>query len=215
MKNVTGILVVLILSFISCKKEVKTETVTTKDSDSIKTEEPVAEAEAPVDSAAQVKAWQAYATPGEPHKIMADEVGTWTCDMTFWYEPNGKPEKASSTANVKMLLGGRYQETDYKGTIMGSPFEGKGTLAYNNVSKEYTNTFIDNMGTGMMVATGKYDEGSKTIELKGEIVNPVSGKKAPYRELYTIVDATTRKMEMFDTKNGAEYKSMEIVMKKK
>ncbi|MHC0439529.1 DUF1579 domain-containing protein [Flavobacterium sp. 3-210] len=215
MKNVAGILVVLILSFISCKKEVKTETVTTKDSDSIKTEEPITEAEAPVDSATQVKAWQAYATPGEPHKLMTDEVGTWTCDMTFWYEPNGKPEKASATANVKMVLGGRYQETDYKGTIMGSPFEGKGTLAYNNASKEYTNTFIDNMGTGMMVAVGKYDESSKSIELKGEVVNPVTGKKAPYRELYTIVDATTRKMEMFDTKNGAEYKSMEIVMKKK
>ncbi|TDP04236.1 DUF1579 domain-containing protein [Flavobacterium sp. 245] len=215
MKNVTGILVVLILSFISCKKDVKTETVTTKDSDSIKTEEPIAEAEAPVDSATQVKAWQAYATPGEPHKIMADEVGAWNCDMTFWYEPNGKPEKASATANVKMVLGGRYQETDYKGTIMGAPFEGKGTIAYNNVTKEYTNTFIDNMGTGMMVAMGKYDEASKTIELKGEVVNPITGKKAPYRELYTIVDPTTRKMEMFDTKNGAEYKSMEIVMKKK
>lgn len=215
MKNVAGILVVLILSFISCKKEVKTETVTTKDSDSIKTEEPVAEAEAPVDSATQAKAWQDYATPGEPHKIMAEEAGTWNCEMTFWYEPNGKPEKATSTANVKMILGGRYQESDYKGTIMGSPFEGKGTLAYNNITKEYTNTFIDNMGTGMMVGVGKYDEASKTIEIKGEVVNPGTGKKAPYRELYHIVDATTRKMEMFDTKNGAEYKSMEIVMKKK
>ncbi len=67
----------------------------------------------------------------------------------------------------------------------------------------------------MMVAIGKYDEASKTIEIKGEVVNPATGKKAPYRELYHIVDATTRKMEMFDTKNGAEYKSMEIVMKKK
>ncbi|WP_426483465.1 DUF1579 domain-containing protein [Flavobacterium sp. 2] len=215
MKNVAGILVVLILSFISCKKEVKTETVTTKDSDSIKTEEPITEAEAPVDSATQVKAWQAYATPGEPHKIMTEEVGTWTCDMTFWYEPNGKPEKATSIATVKMLFGGRYQETDYKGTIMGALFEGKGTLAYNNATKEFTNTFIDNMGTGMMVAYGKYDESTKTIELKGETVDPVKGEKTPYREVYTIVDPTTRKFEMYDMKNGAEYKSMEIISKKK
>lgn len=215
MKNATGILVVLLLSFISCKKEVKTETVEAKDIDSIKTEEPVAEAEAPVDSATATKAWQAYATPGEPHKIMAEEVGTWTCDMTFWYEPNGKPEKATSIATVKMLFGGRYQETDYKGTIMGAPFEGKGTLAYNNATKEFTNTFIDNMGTGMMVGYGKYDESSKTIELKGETVDPVKGKKTPYREVYTIVDPTTRKFEMYDMKNGVEYKSMEIISKKK
>ena len=213
MKKVTTTLVIIALCFISCKKEVKTEVVTAKDSDSIKTEEPAAEA--PVDSAAQMKAWQAYATPGAPHKLMTEEVGTWNCEMTFWYEPNGKPEKSTSVANIKMILGGRYQEGNYVGKIMGAPFEGKSTLAYNNASKEYTTTFIDNMGTGMMVATGKYDEGTKSMEFKGEVVNPVSGKKTPYREIYTIVDATTRKMEMFDVKDGAEYKSMEIVMKKK
>jgi hypothetical protein len=43
----------------------------------------------------------------------------------------------------------------------------------------------------------------------------MNGKKTPYRETYTIVDANTRKMEMFDTKNGQEYKSMEIIMKRK
>ena len=178
-----------------------------------KTEEPIAEA--PLDSAAQMKAWQAYATPGAPHKMMADEVGTWNCDMTFWEEPNGKPSKASSTANVKMVLGGRYQETNYQGTMMGQSFEGKSTLAYNNASKEYTTTFIDNMGTGMMVAIGKYDEATKSMDLKGDMVSPLNGKKTPYREVYTIVDAKTRKMEMYDTKNGSEYKSMEIIMTKK
>lgn len=213
MKKLTATLVVISLCFVSCKKEASTDSVTAKATDSIKTEEPVAEE--PVDSAAQMKAWQAYATPGNEHKLMGDEVGTWNCAMTFWYEPNGKPEKASSTANVKMILGGRYQEATYQGTIMGAPFEGKSTLAFNNASKEYTTTFIDNMGTGMMVATGKFDEKTKSMELKGEVVNPVSGKKTPYREIYTIVDPKTRKMEMFDVKNGTEYKSMEIVMTKK
>ncbi|SHG54370.1 DUF1579 domain-containing protein [Flavobacterium defluvii] len=214
MKKLTTALVIIALCVISCKKEVKAETETTSTvSDSVKTKESAAEA--PVDSATAAKAWQAYATPGEPHKLMTDEVGTWNCDMTFWYEPGSKPEKSTSVANIKMILGGRYQEANYQGKIMGAPFEGKSTLAYNNASKEYTTTFIDNMGTGMMVATGKYDEGTKSMELKGEVVNPVDGKKSPYREVYTIVDPTTRKMEMFDVKDGKEYKSMEIVMKKK
>ncbi|WP_289663919.1 DUF1579 domain-containing protein [Flavobacterium panacagri] len=214
MKKLTATLVLFVLCFISCKKEVKTETVTEpKVSDSIKTEEPVAEK--PADSAAVAKAWQDFATPGEPHKWMAEEVGTWNCEMTFWYEPNGKPEKASSVATIKMILGGRYQEANYVGKIMGAPFEGKSTLAFNNASKEYTSTFIDNMGTGMMVGIGKYDESTKSAEFKGEFVDPATGKKNPYREVYTIVDPKTRKMEMYDIKNGTEYKSMEILMKKK
>ncbi|MBZ4035735.1 DUF1579 domain-containing protein [Flavobacterium sp. 17A] len=213
MKKVTITLVLITMCFISCKKEIKTEVATANDSLAVKTEEPLIEE--PVDSAAQMKAWQEYATPGNPHKMMADEVGTWNCDMTFWSEANGKPEKATSVAVIRMILGGRYQEADYKGTMMGQPFEGKSTLAYNNASQEYTTTFIDNMGTGMMVAMGKYDEGKKSMELKGEMVNPVNGKKTPYREVYTIVDPKTRKMEMYDVKNGSEYKSMEIVMTKK
>ncbi|MDR7211312.1 DUF1579 domain-containing protein [Flavobacterium piscis] len=203
----------LLLCFASCKKDVKTEIDTNNIADSIKSEETIAEK--PMDSVAEMEAWKKYATPGNSHKMMADETGTWSCDMTFWMEPNGKPEKATSTANVKMVLGGRYQETNYKGTMMGQPFEGKSTLAYNNASKEYTTTFIDNMGTGMMVAIGKYDERTKSMELKGDMVNPVNGKKTPFREIYTIIDATTRKIEMFDTKNGEEFKSMEIIMKKK
>jgi len=213
MKKVATALALIAMCFISCKKEVKTEVTTTADSLTVKTEEPPREE--PVDSAAQMKAWQEYATPGNPHKMMADEVGTWNCDMTFWSEANGKPEKATSIAVIRMILGGRYQEADYKGTMMGQPFEGKSTLAYNNASEEYTTTFIDNMGTGMMVAMGRYDESKKSMELKGEMVNPVNGKKTPYREVYTIVDPKTRKMEMYDVKNGSEYKSMEIVMTKK
>lgn len=213
MKKMTTTIVLAALCFVSCKKEIKSDAVSTAAPDSIKTE--TTEAEPELDSAAQMKAWMVYATPGAPHKVMTDEVGTWNCDMTFWSEPNGKAEKATSTADIKMILGGRYQEANYKGTMMGQPFEGKSTLAYNNASKEYTTTFIDNMGTGMMVATGKYDESKKSIEFKGEMVNPLNGKKTPYREIYTIVDPKTRKMEMFDVKNGSEYKSMEIVMTKK
>ncbi|MBP1222211.1 DUF1579 domain-containing protein [Flavobacterium sp. 1355] len=213
MKNFCISLSMLVFCLSSCKKEIKTESENTKVTDSIKTEEPIAEA--PLDSAAQMKAWTEYATPGSLHKMMADETGTWNCEMTFWMEPNGKPDKATSTATIKMILGGRYQEANYSGMMMGQPFEGKSTLAYNNASKEFTTTFIDNMGTGIMVATGKFDEKSKSMELKGEMVNPLNGKKTPYREIYTIVDANTRKMEMFDFKNGEEYKSMEILMKRK
>ncbi|RUT70586.1 DUF1579 domain-containing protein [Flavobacterium cupreum] len=213
MKNLWITFSLLVFCFSSCKKDINTETQNIKVTDSVTTEEPVTEP--PLDSAAQMKAWVAYATPGSPHKMMADETGIWNCEMTFWMEPNGKPEKATSTATIKMILGGRYQEANYSGTMMGQPFEGKSTLAYNNASKEYTTTFIDNMGTGILTATGKYDEKTKSIAFKGDMVNPLNGKKTPYREIYTIVDATTRKMEMFDVKNGKEYKSMEIVMKKK
>ncbi len=212
MKKTLLALSVLAMCFTSCKKEVKIET-TVSEMDTVTAEEPMVEE--PMDSIAEMKAWEAYMTPGDAHKMMAAENGTWTNEMTFWHEPDNKPMKATSTSECKMILGDRYQEMNYKGTMMGMPFEGRSTLAYDNSTKEYTSTWIDNMGTGMLVMKGKYDPDTKTIEFKGDMVDPARGKTIQCRELYTIVDDNTRKMEMYDIKNGAEHKNMEIIMKRK
>ena len=213
MKKMYIVVSVLALCFASCKKEVKVETDTSTTTDTVKTEEPVVEE--PMDSVAEMKAWEAYMTPGDAHKMMADETGSWNNEMTFWHNENSKPEKATSTSEVKMILGGRYQETNYKGMMMGMPFEGRGTLAYDNNTKEYTSTWIDNMGTGMMVMKGKMGSDGKTLELTGKMVDPARNKEIECRETYTIVDNNTRKMEMFCDKNGKEHKNMEIIMKRK
>lgn len=204
---------VLAIVMASCKSDVKVETTTT-DTDTTK----VVTEEAPevkLDSVAEMKAWMDYATPGDAHKMLADESGSWTNDMTFWHEEGAQPTKATSTAEIKMIMGGRYQQANYKGTMMGMPFEGQSTVSFDNSTKEYTNTWIDNMGTGIMVMKGKKADGANSIEFKGEMVDPAYNKARPCREVYTIVDENTRKMEMFCTKDGKESKSMEIVMKRK
>lgn len=106
MKKVFITMSVLALCFMACKKEVKTETTSeVTDTTAVKTEEPIAEQ--PLDSATKMKLWMEYATPGEPHKMLADEVGTWNCEMTYWEGPDGKMEKSTSVADIKMILGGR------------------------------------------------------------------------------------------------------------
>lgn len=215
MKKMYIALSVLAMCFASCKKETKVETeVTATDTTKVVTEDaPVAEE--PLDSVAEMEAWKTYMTPGDAHKMLASEAGSWNNEMTFWHDADSKPEKATSTAEIKMILGGRYQEANYKGNMMGMPFEGRGTVAYDNSTGEYTSTWIDNMGTGMMVMKGKMGSDGKTLELKGKMVDPARKKETNCREVYTIVDANTRKMEMYCDKNGKDLKNMEIVMKRK
>lgn len=155
-------------------------------------------------------------TPGPAHKAMAEETGTWSNDLNFWPAPGAPAAKMNVTCETKMIMGGLYQDMYYTGTMEGMPFEGRSTLSYNNATGEYTNTWIDNMGTGMMVVKGKAAPGAKSYTLVGEVADPLTGKMIKIRQVYTIVDANTRKLEMFDTKNGEkEYKSMEIIMKRK
>ncbi|MGX7666252.1 DUF1579 family protein [Flavobacterium pedocola] len=202
------------LSLVACKKdEKKADSQSNIDSTATKTEEAVA---AMPDSAAMTKAWMEYATPGEAHKMMAAENGMWEEELTSWMAEGAEPMKAKMTAEYKTILGGRYQESVHKGDFMGSPFEGKSTLAYDNAMGEYTSTWIDNMGTGLMVMKGNYDAATKTFNMEGQGVDPITKKTKKMREVITVVDDNTRKMEMFDTGyDGKEFKCMELMMKKK
>jgi hypothetical protein len=161
---------------------------------------------------AEQKALEAYAKPGTQHKLMGLETGTWSNDMMFWAAEGATPTKATSACEIKMIMGGRYQEMNYSGTVMDVPFEGKCILAFDNATHMYTSTWIDNMGTGLLVMKGKASEDGKTIRFKGDMVNPTDGKTIPVTHVYTVVDDNTRKMEMYETKNGKEFKNMEITM---
>jgi hypothetical protein len=166
------------------------------------------------DQAEMEKKWTAYMTPGEPHKMFAMDNGTWDEQATMWMMPNDpNPTKNKMKAVSRMILGGRYQEMTHTGNFMGMPFEGIGTLGYDNASKKIVSSWVDNMGTGIMYMSGPYDGKSKKIELRGECTDPMTGKPKRIRETYEIIDNNTRRMEMFDTgEDGKEYKSMEIVM---
>lgn len=207
-----------LLVMTACKKAEETpaaDATTPADTTAVTSE--TAEAAKPMDSAAMMKAWEAYATPGEPHKMLAMDNGNWVCESTMWMAPDDpKPMKTKMTSTSKMVMGGRYQEARYSGNMMGQPFEGVATVGYNNASKKYESTWVDNMGTGVMYMTGEYDAATKTMNMSGECVDPMTGQKKKVRETFAMVDDNTRKMEMFDTDpSGKEYKSMEIIMTRK
>lgn len=165
----------------------------------------------PMDSAQMMKAWQAYMTPGDMHKMMATWDGTWAGDLTYWEKPGGPPTKSTATSVNKMILGGRYQETVNTGNMMGMPYEGHGLLAYDNAKKIFENVWEDNMGTGIMKMSGPWDAASKSATLTGKEMDPMSGTEKDMKEIFTVVDDNTQTLAMFGPgPDGKEFKMMEI-----
>jgi hypothetical protein len=163
-----------------------------------------------------MKAWAAYMTPSDVHKMIASSDGVWNTSMTMWMDPNGKPVTSTGTCTNKMVMGGRYQESTFAGNFMGMPMEGKGTLAYDNAKKVFQSTWIDNMGTGIMFTTGTWDDPTKTINFSGMMTDPMTGKDVKMRETFKIVDDKNQLMTMYTVpEGGTEYKSMEIKFAKK
>ena len=185
-----------------------TTTVTTK-------KEEATTSNMPMDTAAMRKKWMEYKEPGAMHKMMASWDGKYSTEVSMWMDPSKPPMKSTGVCEDKMILGGLYQESVYHGTMEKMPFEGRGILAYDNGQKIFVSTWIDNMGSGIMKLQGPWDEATKSMNLKGKMVDPMDGKEKEIREVVTMMDNNSRKMEMYCTgPDGKEMKTLEIVFKK-
>ena len=193
------------------KKTGETKTDETKVASSSSDDKAKAEEWKPVDSATMMKAWEENMTPGPQHAMLAKSDGAWTAETNMWMAPDAPPMTSKATSMNKMILGGRYQQSTFKGELMGQPFEGVSTTGYDNTKKVYTSHWIDNMGTTPMHMEGTWDEATKSINFKGKMLC-ANGQEADMREVYKIVDDNTHVMEMYgpDMKTGKEYKHMEI-----
>jgi hypothetical protein len=189
-------------------------TTTASATDAVKTEDPWV----PIDSAAMMKAMTDAATPGPIHKMVASWNGNWNTEITFWMKPGDPPMISKGTAVNSTIMNDLYQNSKFSGNMMGAPFQGIGTMGYDNIKKEFVSTWIDNMGSGIMYLTGPWDEATKTISLAGTVPHPlVPGKECKIRETFKIVDDNTQIMEMYgpDPATGKEYKSMELKLTRK
>ena len=164
----------------------------------------------PGDMTPEMKTMMAYATPGPMHEMLSQYDGQWKEEVTFWMDPAGPPMQNTSTCENNMIMEGRYQESRHIAMMNNMPFEGTGLLGYDNAKKVFVSTWVDNMGTGITYLVGTWDENNKTIHFTGTEVDPVDGKDHKVRQELKFVDSNNQMLEMFMTKNGKEYKSMEI-----
>lgn len=166
-------------------------------------------------TAEEQKAWMEYMTPGPVHEMLAKSEGEWNEEVTVWMDANSSPTKMNSVCLNKMIFGGRYQYSTHSGSMMGMPFEGIEILAYDNAKKIFQSMWIDNMGTGIMYLTGKWDEKTNSTTLTGTSVDPMTGSDVQVREVFKILDDNKHSVEMYITKDGTEFKTMEILLTKK
>lgn len=165
---------------------------------------------------AAMEAMMKAGSPGENHKHIARYAGDWTFTNKMWMDPSQPPAESSGTMRGEMILGGRYVQATWKGTMMGTPFEGRGTHGYDNLSKQYVSTWIDNMATGIMYSTGTCDAAGKRCEDKGDMMDPMTGQKSYMRSVTTWTSDKSFTMEMYGPgPSGQEVKMMEFVVTKK
>ncbi len=168
-----------------------------------------------MDPQAMMEMWKKLGTPGEPHKLFASLAGSWTTQTKEWMEPDKPPAESTGTAEMKMLLDGRFLYQEYNGQMMGQPFTGIGIDAYDNLTRKYVSAWMDSMGTGIFMMEGTASAGGRTITLKGSHPEPGGGRMT-HRAIWKIVDNNTQTFDMWGThEGGKEMKMMEITYTRK
>jgi hypothetical protein len=168
-----------------------------------------------MDQQAMMEEFKRLGTPGEPHKLLASLAGSWTTKTKEWMEPGKPPMESTGSADMKMLLDGRFLQQELTGDMMGQPYNGIGTLGYDNLRKRYVTTWMDSMGTGIFAMEGTASADGKTITLKGQHAIPGGGHMT-HRAVWKIVDSNTQTFDMYGAYgHGEETKMMEITYTRK
>ena len=111
------------------------------------------------------------AEPGKQHEFLQNFVGDWTTESSiFGMEPT------TGTASNELILGGRFLEGEYSGTIIDSAYDGKITLGYDKYKRKYIVTFIDSLGTSIKYAEGFLDKSNRTLSLWGSMDEWMTGE---------------------------------------
>jgi hypothetical protein len=173
-------------------------------------------------SADEMKQMMDLAKLNENHKLLASMAGTWSYTVKMWMDPKGTPTESTGTAVRKSVMDGRYLTGDYSGKFKMPGADGKMTEmnfkgmsmdAYDNVKKKFVNGWVDNMGTGIMIAEGTYDDATKTFTYTGEF-EMMPGMKAKIREVIKMTDKDHMAMEYYEDRGQGENKTMEITYKR-
>jgi hypothetical protein len=149
-----------------------------------------------------------YAAPGPGHEKLKSMEGKWKTVTKSWYAP-GEPTVTEGSSENRLILGGRYLEQRFKGTMMGQPFEGYGLTGYDNRKGAYVTLWIDNASTEMMKAEGTMDDANNEMAFKATGTGP-DGKPMDMRLVTRMVDANRHVFSMYGMMDGKEQLMMEI-----
>lgn len=145
---------------------------------------------APVDAAASKPK-----PPSDQHAELHKTIGTWDATVRWRPDPGADWVEEKCTETVTAICGGKWLWSDFRGAMMGMPFEGHALIGYDGEKERCVSFWIDSMSPVPMQTTGSYDEAEKGMVLTGEGVD-MTGQPVKVREVVTWKDADTRMVKM-------------------
>jgi len=104
-----------------------------------------------------------FPKPGPEHEILKKDAGIWEATVEENVEPGAPPKVSKGIETNTLACGGLWLVTDFKGEMMGQPFQGHGVTGYDPQKKKYVGIWVDGMSSALGLLEGTYDAAKKTM----------------------------------------------------
>jgi hypothetical protein len=149
--------------------------------------------------------------PGPEHELLKKDVGTW--DATVEMGPGAPPTPGTETNTLGP--GGLWLISDFKSSMMGTPFQGHGVSGWDPAKKKYVGTWVDSMTTSVAVIESTYDPAARTMTAWLDAPGP-DGKPTRTKAVTQYKDDDTRVFTMYmPGPDGKEAPGMRITYKRR
>lgn len=153
--------------------------------------------------------------PGEAHRILAEDAGTWDARIKmFLAGPDAPPTEYKGVETDELVCNGLFLKTSFQAKMGERDFSGHGLTGYDPASKEYVGTWVDSFSITPLQTVGSYDAGKKTLTVQLAVPTGEGGK-LQMKQVTTRLDDNTKKFESFMVIEGNEIRLMEMVLVKR
>ncbi len=160
--------------------------------------------------AAMMEAMMELAEPGEHHEHLKVLAGTWKTTTKYWMGP-GDPDISQGVSKNTWILGGRFLQTDFKGSSEEHPFAGLGLLGYDNTKKQHVSVWVDTMSTMIGVSYGTCDDSGKVFTYTSSYDDPMTGQTKKMRMVTKVINENKHVFTIHNVdKDGKEHQELEV-----
>lgn len=96
-------------------------------------------------------------------------TGRWRVRQRDWRGTGTPWNDAQGFATWRPVLGGRFMQQELVTSLGNHPYHGLGLVGFDRDSGKYVGAWMDDFGTSLLPLQGDWDEGTRTLSLKGYI----------------------------------------------
>ena len=104
----------------------------------------------------------------DPNGVLKKMLGRWDMNFSLYMEPGKDPIKMKFVMKNEWALDEQFIKADYDMKEGPIPHKGIEYFSYNEATQEYEAIRITSASGSIIVFHGKYDEKTKTLEMKAE-----------------------------------------------